>query len=83
MTNEEYQKKFLAIFPSAEEEEFEEFKRDYQKLEEKYQNFSKSVSEKCADRLVELNKQYIEGLKENYSNFFFENWIFINFMMNK
>lgn len=41
MTNEEYQKKFLAIFPSAEEEEFEEFKRDYQKLEENIKIFLK------------------------------------------
>lgn len=83
MTNEEYQKKFLDIFPSAEEEEFEEFKRDSQKLEEKYQHFSKNVSEKCADRLVELNKKYIEESKENYSNFFLRNWMFLNFMANK
>lgn len=73
MTNEEYQQKFLEILPNVQKAEFEEFKKDCQKLEEKYRNFSKNVSEKCADKLVELNKQYIEGAKKDYTNFFFNN----------
>lgn len=31
----------------------------------------------------ELNKRYIEDSKESYTNFFFKNWMFITFMMNK
>lgn len=83
MTNEEYQQKFLEILPNVQKAEFERLQKECQQLEEKYRNFSKNVSEKCADKLVELNKRYIEDSKESYTNFFCKNWMFITFMMNK
>lgn len=79
MTNEEYKQKFFEILPQVQKEEFEKLKLDYQQFEEKCHDFSKGVYEKCAEKLVELNKQYIEEYKENYSNFFSKNWYFLMF----
>ncbi len=69
MTNEEYNEKVLEIL-NVQKTEFEKLKKDYQDFEEKYRNFSKNVSEKCADKLVELNKRYIV---ENFADFFLKN----------
>lgn len=77
MTNEEYFQKKFELFNKNERKEFKRFKHKYEKLclkiqkfQDKWNSFSKNISEKYKEEFAKFDKNVVEEFERNLFNSF-------------